>query len=132
MNAKKITWYSMTRDLTVQEHEPVALERATQIVDEYMSRASEQFESGEDAIASTMFGFSRSAQDFVEICIHNPNRISFKFEAIDPDVPWFLKPWKRIFQHQEELKSRDSLINRVQDFFLHSSDEILRRLKRKR
>jgi hypothetical protein len=132
MNDNKISWYSMTRELALQEHESVAFNRAIEIVDDYIARSSQQFQTGEDAIAATMFGFSRSTQEFIEICVHGPSKISYKFESPDKSVAWFLKPWRGIFSHQEDLRSREELVQRVEEFFLQAPNEILQRIKRQK
>ena len=132
MNDHKISWYSMTPELALQEHESVAFNRAIEIVDDYMTRSSQPFKTGENAIAATLFGFSRSTQEFIEICVHGPSKISYKFESPDRNVAWFLKPWKGVFSHQEELRSRAELVQRVEEFFLQTPNEILQRIKRQK
>jgi hypothetical protein len=122
----------MNRNLALEEHEPVDVTQAIQIADTYFGRATEKFATGENAIAATIFGFSRSPEEFIELCINGTTQISYKFEALDKNIPWLFKPWKGIFQHQEDLRSRDELIQRIQDFFSYSPDEILQRYKRQR
>ena len=122
----------MDRNLALEDHEPVDVKQAIQIADTYFGRATEKFATSEDAIAATMFGFSRSPQEFIELCVNGTTQISYKFEAPDKNVPWFLKPWKGIFQQQEDLRSRDELIQRIQDFYSYSPDEILQQYKRRK
>jgi hypothetical protein len=124
-----ISWYSMSRELAVQEHESIGLAQALQIVDRYLARGNERFASGEAAIAATMFGFSRSRSEFIEICINGPTQISYKFEASDPDASWFRKLFMGVFRHEEELQSREQLVRKVEEFFTTPGPELRRKLQ---
>ncbi len=128
MNSTEIRWYSTNRDLATEEHGPIGLDEALKIVDRYLTRGRDTFESAEKAIAATMFGFSRSESDFIEICVNGPTEISCKFEAADPNASWFRKLFKGAFQHEEELHSREELVRKVKEFFSTPLDEIRRRL----
>jgi hypothetical protein len=75
MNDSNIKWYSMTPKLAVEEHDPIGLDEALKLVDRYFARGSEKFQTAEEAIAATMFGFSRSKSEFIEICINGPAQI---------------------------------------------------------
>jgi hypothetical protein len=129
MSDTKITWYSMSHNLAVEQHEPVTLSDALKIVDRYLARGSGQPDSGEDAIAATMFGFSRSESDFIEICVSGPNRIAYKFEAADPNASWLRRLFHVVFQHEEELHSCEEVVQKVREFFTASVDEIRHRLE---
>jgi hypothetical protein len=129
MSNTKIMWYSMTQDLAAEEREPVELAEALRIVDRYLARRTETFASAEESLAGTMFGFSRSASDFIEICVHGPTKMSYKFEAADPNASWFRKLFKGVFQHEEELHSREELVHKVEEFFRTPVAEIRRRLE---
>jgi hypothetical protein len=127
MNQAKILWYSISKDLDVEEHEPVDVAKAIEIVDGYFGRAGNTVQGGEEAIAATLFGFSRSEREFIEICVHSFSHVSYNFQAPNKDVPWLLKPWKGIFRYKEELRSRDLLIRRINEFFTCSAEELIRR-----
>lgn len=129
MTESRITWYSTTRDLKTERHEPVGLDEALKIVDRYLAAANQTFESGEEALAATMFGFSRSKSEFIEICVHGPSQISYLFEMSDPNASWFRKLFGGVYQHEEELHSRAQLVEKVTEFFTTPVQEIARRLK---
>jgi hypothetical protein len=119
----------MSRKLAVEEHEPISMDAALKIVDRYLGRGSEKFKSGEDAIAATMFGFSHSKSEFIEICVNGPAQISYKFEVADPKNSWFRRLFKRAFRHEEELHSREELVQKVEEFFTTPVQEIKRRIQ---
>jgi len=121
----------MNFDQKVEEHEPVDLKRAIEITDQYLARSGEKFESGEEAIAATMFGFTRSKSEFIEICVNGRKRISYKFEFSDPDAPWFQKLRGGTFRFEEELHSRERLIEKVTEFFSYPSKLIVQQCKSK-
>ena len=131
MNNSDIRWYSINTKLAVEEHEPIELDEALKIVDRYLARGSEKFKGAEEAIAATMFGFSRSKSESIEICINGPAQISYKFEMSDPKASWFRKMFQGVFQHEEELDSREELIQKVEGFFTTPAEEIKRQLESK-
>jgi hypothetical protein len=130
MLSAKFRWYSVNFNLTVEDHALVGLDEAIHIADTYFGRADGKHTWGEAAIAATTFGFG-SETEFVEFCINGPRDISYRFEASDMSVPWFLKPWRGTFQHKENLRSRDEMIQRIQEFFSSPADEILNRYKKR-
>jgi hypothetical protein len=129
MSDTKITWYSMNRELEVEQHEAIGLDEARNLVDRYLARANEKFSSAEDAIAATLFGFSRSESEFIEIGVNSPTRISYKLEIADPEASWFHKLFKGVYRHEEELHSREELVQKIQEFFTTPVQEIKRQLE---
>jgi len=119
----------MNIKLAVEEHEPIDLDEALNLVDRYLARGAEKYESGEQAISETLFGFSRSRYEFIEICVNGPGDISYRLELSDPNASWFSRMLKGIFQHEEELHSREELFQKVEEFFTTPVQEIKRRLE---
>ena len=54
-----------------------------------MSKAGKVYEYADDALAETMFGFSRSESELIEICVDGVNQIYYKFEYAEPGGSWF-------------------------------------------
>ena len=106
MDSRPISWYSITPDLDVQENGVIDLEGALKIVDSYMGSALLPVDHVEHSISHSMFGFSRSGSEFIEICMYGPTNISYKFEYSNPDYSWFKKIFTGIFQYEKELKSK--------------------------
>jgi hypothetical protein len=129
MSDTNIKWYSMNPKLAVEEHDPIELDEALKLVDRYLARGSEKFKTAEEAIAATMFGFSRSKSEFIEICVNGPAQISYKFEVSDSDASWFCKLFKGVFRREEELHSREELVQKVEEFFTTPVQEIKRRFE---
>ena len=121
----------MNRDLKPEEHESIDLNQALQLIDRYLARAGEKFDTGEEALAATMFGFSRSPSEFIEICVNGPTQISYKFEVSRPEEPWYRKLFSGVFRYEQELHSREELIEKIREFFTTPSPEIKRRLEKK-
>jgi hypothetical protein len=128
MSLPFIPWYSVDKDLNLVEHAPVSLERAIIIAEEYFSRANQKFENGEDAISATLFGFSRSPSEFIEICINGPSEISYTFESSEPSASWLKKMLGYTFEYGRTLHSKQELIWHIQEFFTCSSVDIVRRI----
>jgi hypothetical protein len=129
MNNSEIKWYSMNLDQKVEEHEPIDLKRALEIADQYLDRGRGKFESAEEAIAATMFGFSKSKSEFIEICINGPKRISYKIECSNPNASWFQKLRGGTIRHEDELHSRDKLIHKITEFFSYPSEYFIQQYK---
>ena len=118
----------MTPKLTVEEHDPIGLDEALKLVDRYLTRGSEKFKTAEEAIAATMFGFSRSKSEFIEICVNGPAQISYKFEVADLEASWLNKLFKGVFRREAVLHSREELVQKVEEFFTTPVQEIKRQL----
>ena len=91
MNEAKINWYSMNLHQKVEEHEPVDLKEAIEITNQYLARGGEKYKTDNEALAETMFGFSKSKSEFIEICVNGKKQFSFKFEYSDPNAHGFRK-----------------------------------------
>ncbi len=102
-----------------------------QIVDAYFAAAGKKYDSGEEAIAATMFGFFHSRTDFIELCVNGPRQISYRFEMMDLSASWFRKLFNKVFQYEAMLDSRKALEAKVREFFTMPMEEIKGRLMRK-
>ena len=123
-----MNWYSVDSKLKTSDHPPVDLKGALEIVDEYHSRGIERFDSAEEAISATMFGFSRSAGEFIEFCVNGLEQISYKFEQADPQASWLRKAFGGTFQFESVLRSKAEMIERVEEFFTLTPAAIKSRL----
>jgi hypothetical protein len=132
MNETKIKWFSMNLHQRVEEHEPVDLKQATEITNQYIGHGGEKFKTDNEALAATMFGFSKSKSEFIEICIDGLQQISYRFEFSDPNASWFQKLRGRgTFQREEELHTPEQLIAKVTQFYTHSSQQMVEGYKGK-
>ena len=123
MNSAKISWYSIGLNGKVEEHEPIDLEGAAGIIDRYLIYAGQKYKSDKEAIAATMFGFSKSKSDFVEICVYGPNQFSYRFEFSE-NTSGSRKFFGNVVLREEELHSRDELVKHVAEFFNDSGQKI--------
>ena len=119
----------MNLDQKVEKHEPIDLKRAIEIADQYLTHGKEKFDSAEEAIVATMFGFSKSKSEFIEICVNGPKQISYKFEFSNPNASWFQKLRGGTIRHDEELHSREKLIQKITDFFSYPSEYFVQQYK---
>jgi hypothetical protein len=129
MSAQTIRWYSLDSDMKACEHPPVDLDRAIEIVEDYYARGAGKFETVEDALRATMFGFSRSKTEFIEICVLGPSQIAYRFELADPRAPLLRRMVGGTFQFEAELRSKAELIERVKEFFALAPAAIKARLE---
>ena len=122
MNMKsEISWYSLSPKLSTVENGPIGKVSALEIIDGYFSRLKPKYESGEDAISATMFGFQKSKNEFIEICINGLDSISFKFEISTPKkVLFFSIP--SVFQKEITLRSIEEVKSQVGFFYDLDSD----------
>jgi len=129
MNDSGVNWYSINLKTKVEQHETISLDEAIKIVDRYWAHGSETFKSVEEGIAACIFGFSRSKSEFIEFGILGPAQASYKFEVSDPGASWFRKMFGGCFQYNEELHSREEMVQKVEEFFTTPIEEIKRRLQ---
>jgi hypothetical protein len=116
-----IRWYSLDINLHTVGHEPVDLDRANGIIDQYLQALRPHYESGEEALAATMFGFTRSDDSYMQICLHSPSAIDVEYDFSLTRNPFLrLIGWHR--QRDERLTSRDQLRARTKLFFTHSPE----------
>lgn len=98
-----ISWYSLDRNLHTVDHESITLDQANQIIDGYFARLQPQYESGEDALAATMFGFRRPDGSFMQICIHATDMIDIEY-----DFSLVLNPLLRLVSGHNQRDERSS------------------------
>lgn len=123
-----IRWYSVDESLKTIDHETIDSRRALEIADRYVAGLRSHYESGEDALAATMFGFARDDDSYMQICIHAHNHIDVEYDF----APIFKSFLQRLFshppQHSERLNSCDALRSRIELFYAHSSESMRQQL----
>jgi hypothetical protein len=100
-----VRWYSFGPKTEVINHESVSLSEAIKIMDKYLAGSSAKFESAEETLAASMFGFSRSTSNFIEISIDTPTQISCR-TGDGTGV-----------ESEQEVHSREQLVQKIKDYF---------------
>ena len=125
-----IRWYALNADLQTVEHESLDLDGAYAIIDRYFARLQSHYKTGEEALAETMFGFVRTDESYMQICLHSPDAIDVEY-----DFSLVKNPLLRLFagrrQRDERLTSREELRGRTRLFFSHSKEAFQDLLRRK-
>lgn len=121
MNDEKINWYSISLHQKVEKHDLIGLKEAVGIVDRYIAGAGKIFETDKEAMAASMFGFSKSKNNFIEICVLEPDQFSYRFEYSGNAAGKWLGGE---FRYEAELQSRDELIQKVTEFFSNPSETL--------
>lgn len=119
-----ITWYAMSTELNVIERGELDLAAALAIVDDYLARLKPKYDSGEEAIAGTMFGFSRASNDFIEICVHTPQEISLSIELPRSPNSGLFAMFRGPFRRERSLPSRDVLRRHVTAYFTMDPEQL--------
>jgi hypothetical protein len=78
---RPVTAYGLDRNLDIRESTPVSLEKAIEIIDARFARLRSSYDSGEEALSETTFGFSRAEDEFMELFIHELTRVSCSVRA---------------------------------------------------
>lgn len=118
-----ITWYATTQDLTADERGPIELAGALRVVDEYFARLRPFYESGEEALAETKFGFTRDTDDYIDICLHSPTDIAMSVELPVPGDGLIRGAAESWFSFDQMLDSRDSVKRHVTAYFTLTPEE---------
>ncbi len=116
MSTNPITWYSTDKRLSTVDQGPISKQEALKIVENYFARLKPTYESAEEALAETMFGFQRSKSEFIELCINGPAEISLKYEASVPRKVLFLN-LPDLIQEEWTLGSKQEVEEEVAAFF---------------
>ena len=112
---KGYTWYKCSINGT-EDIEIVDGEKAIIIFDEYNGELKEKYETDDEAIKSTMFGFSIDKNTFLEISIDKKNSYRIKFENPTPKSFLFLK-WQGLYQKEYHINSKSSVDHVIKSFF---------------
>ncbi|MBI1216827.1 MAG: hypothetical protein GC185_13570 [Alphaproteobacteria bacterium] len=118
--SEALGWYSIGEDLGPREQPPVALDEALEIARRYYANAEKKFDTAEQGLAATMFGFSRDKDTFIELCVNAPDDISYKFEMPknpDKKPAWYEKFLSFAFQYETTLKSQGELEGKIREFY---------------
>jgi len=118
-----IPWYSIDRDLHVEDHDPVDVPGALAIVDRYFGQLRFDYTTGEEAIAATVFGFARAPNDFLELGLVTPSEVSLRVELPRPKGGSFFSWLRGGFQFEEVLTSRSEVAQRVEQYFALSPEQ---------
>jgi hypothetical protein len=122
-------WYTIDENLVTRDLHPVTLEEALDVVEKCVKGVRSSYESFEGFVAANMFGFYRSKDEFIEICVHSPSEISVKFELPRTQMPWIVRMCMGPFQHEETVRSLDALQERVREFFMIAPSELQEKLR---
>jgi hypothetical protein len=114
--ASIITWYSTDRNLAAVDRGAVGKKEAMEVIDGYFARLKPHYQSAEDSLAETMFGFQKSKEEFVEICVNGPTEVAFKYEVQSPRTILFLN-LPKIFQQEATLHSKEEVQSSVALFY---------------
>lgn len=76
MSDTLVTHYGLDRQLQIVEHGAVELPAAVDLARDVYGRQRDFYETGEEALADTMFGFSRGEHDFIEVCVNGRDDFS--------------------------------------------------------
>lgn len=123
-----VRWYSVNQDLTVEDRGDLDVDTAIDIVGRYFVKSRSHYDSGEEAFAATTFGFARSKDDFIELCIHTPERISLRTEPLPAASRGLLQRLARRNTGEITLGSREETEQRVRDYFRDTSEDFRARL----
>ena len=81
---EQAVYYGIDVSGNTVEHGEVLAERALKVIDERFAGLKDKYDSAEEAVAATIFGFSKTKDTFIEICLNGRDDISFKFEFPQP------------------------------------------------
>jgi hypothetical protein len=112
----EFTWYSMSLKLKPVDQGKLNKAEALDIVEGYFDKLKPRYDSAEEATAETFFGFFRTKDEFLELCLNAIDNISIRYEIQTPRTVLFLS-LPKILQRDFTLKSKDEAISLVIKFF---------------
>jgi thiamine biosynthesis protein ThiS len=115
----RISAYNCNLEGPLVDLGPINLQEALGLIDQRWPFADTHFERAEDAVAQTMFGFSRADDDFIEVNLAGSNLITVRHETRPAGF------FEKLFGQREylvELSSRSELDLVVRGYFQSTSD----------
>jgi len=117
---ERAVYYGIDVSSATVEYGEVDSGQALKAIDERFAGMKEKYDSAEEALAATLFGFSKTGDTFIEITLNGPESISFKLEC--PKTPdSFI--FRSLFSSTLELCSRDELSTLVTLFIRSPIEE---------
>ncbi|MFC1632294.1 hypothetical protein ACFL2I_07045 [Candidatus Omnitrophota bacterium] len=107
-------FYSINEKFQIFEHGEVALDKAYEIIDEYIEnqKGLKGLKGGAGyVISKSMFGFSIDDKTFIELYIDDEEFYRIKFECPEPTSR------RRIYQKEINIKDRNTLKKIVEEFY---------------
>ncbi len=78
---QQVQYYGIDKKQQTVEHGTVSENQAVLIVQDRFRDLKPFYESDNDALAATLFGFNRGKDSFIEISIHSRDHTDFKYEV---------------------------------------------------
>lgn len=117
-----ISYYSMDEDLNTVENGIVTKQQAMDIIDKYILAQDIPTETGEQAVANSMFGFSINSDTFIELALDTRDEFRIKFETPETKKLAFIKI-PGLFQKEKFTQDKEELKRIAAEFFDLSHDE---------
>ncbi len=125
-----ITWYAIDSALKTVDRGAVSLGEALGIAERYYGNAGRHYQTGEEAIAETVFGFVRqSDRAFIEFCVNGKDQIAYKIEIPAAATSRLAKLLGRTVRVERNLDSWSAMAARIEEFFTLSPQSIATRLQ---
>jgi hypothetical protein len=121
---RPVTWYRANLNLTTQEYGVVELERALSIIRRCAADRKPFYETFEEAHSQTMVGFSKSANEFIELIFYTDDQIHLRFELPSLESGWIYSLFQRPFEYTETACSLQAAEDRVREFFSLTAAEL--------
>ena len=115
------THYGLDRDLHTIEHGPVRLSTALELTRAVYERQRAVYATAEEALADTMFGFSRGKHDFIEVSVNGRDNISGKVE-LPIRTGW--GPFKTGFHDERTVRSLGDVETLLHNYFTLSHEDL--------
>jgi hypothetical protein len=121
LNDAVATHYGLDRQLHLVEHAQVGLAAALELTRAIYERQPAHYATGEEAVAESLFGFSRGEHDFIELCVNGRDSISVTVE-LPIRSGW--GPFKRGFRDERTVHSLDEAAALVRSYFTLSGEDM--------
>jgi hypothetical protein len=113
--------YGLDRELHTIEHGSVRLPEALEVARAVYERQRTDYATAEEALADTMFGFSRGKDDFIEVSVNGRDDISVRVE-LPIRTGW--GPFKTGFQDERTVQSLGDVEMLLHNYFTLSHEDL--------
>ena len=119
-----LAWFSLDANDKPCEHDPVPLSAALEIARKYFA---------DEGSGSSMFGFTRGEDTFIQFSVCGPKSLLFWFEMPkDPNAKpgFFRKIFPSVFQYEDTLTTWEEMEKTITDFYNQSPKQFYDNLKK--
>jgi len=120
----EVQWYSISKEFKTIDGGRLNIERAHSIVEKYIKNQDFLDGTAEDAVAKSLFGFSRKKDSFLELSIDN--KVNYRVKHETPILRKSFMIFGSLYQREYHVSGKDELMKLVESYFKKDSESFIK------